>query len=160
MQKNEIQNKLATIRNGAYTNITFMSDLTPNKDNKNHRIQKVISAVVRLGVAYSHIEVESIQARRVADENGVPLTEKLPWGEWDPNCQYLIEHKGNYYLRCTVSRSPNHRRYVKYLLDGVEVSKETVMPLTRASEWAPRDKEEYVFNPKIENVLSLGKEVK
>ena len=32
MNKNEIQNKLATLRNGAYTNITFLSDIIPNKD--------------------------------------------------------------------------------------------------------------------------------
>lgn len=160
MKKTEIQNKLATIRNGAYTNITFLSDLTPNKDNKEHKIQKVVSAIVRLGVAYSHIQVESIQARKVVDGEGKPISEQLPWGEWDPDCRYLIAHKGNYYLRCTVSRSPNHHRSVKYLLDGVEVAKEEIMPLTRASEWTPRDKEEYVFNPKIENVLALGKEGK
>ena len=157
MEKKEIQNKLAEIRNGTYTNITFMSDIIPNKENKEHKIQKVISAIVRLGVTYSHIEAESIQARKVADENGTPLTEQLPWGNWDPDCRYLIEHKGTYYLRCTTARNTKHRRYVKYLLDGVEVSKEEIIPLTRASEWTPREKEEYVFNPKIENILSLGK---
>lgn len=160
MEKQQIQNFVATNRNGAYTNIIFASDLTPNKDNKNHRIQKVISAVVRLGVKYSHIGVDSIQSRATVDENGNAITEQLPWGTWDLDCPYLIEHKGNYYLRCTISRSPKHRRHVKYLLDGVEVSKEVVMPLTRASEWTPRDREEYVFNPKIENVLALGKEAK
>ena len=159
MKKNEIQNKLAAIRNGAYTNITFLSDMIANKDNKEHRIQKVVSAVVRLGVKYSNIQVESIQARKVADENGKPLTEKLPWGEWDPECGYLISHKDTYYLRCTVSRSPNHHRVVTYLLDGKPATKEEVMPLTRASEWTPREREEYVFNPKIENILTLGKEV-
>jgi hypothetical protein len=46
------------------------------------------------------------------------------------------------------------------LLDGRPATKEEVMPLTRASEWAPKTKEEYVFNPKIENVLALGKEAK
>ena len=160
MEKTVIQSKLATIKNGAYTNITFVSDITPNKDNKDHKIQKVISAVVRLGVTYSHSQVESIQARKVADENGVPLTEHLPWGEWDPECGYLIAHKGGFYLRCTVSRSPKHHRTVTYMLDGKEVSKEEIIPMTRASEWTPRDREEYVFNPKIENVLSLGKEGK
>ena len=159
MNKTEIQNKLAGLRNGTYTKIKFLSDMTSNKDNKEHRIQKVVSAVVRLGVQYSHINVEQIQARKVAEEDGKPLTEQLPWGEWDPECGYLISHKGTHYLRCTVSRSPNHHRIVTYLLDGKPATKEEVMPLTRASEWTPREREEYVFNPKIENILELGKEV-
>lgn len=160
MKKQEIQNKLATIRNGAYTNIMFLSDLTPNKDNKEHKIQKVVKAVVRFGVTYSHIDVESIQARPVIDGEGKPITEQLPWGEWDLECGYLIAHKGTHYLRCTVSRSPKHHRKVSYLLDGQPISKEEIMPLTRASEWTPREREEYVFNPKIENILALGKEAK
>lgn len=156
MKKEDIKNKLAAIRNGAYTNITFLSDIISNKDNKEHKIQKVVSAVVRLGVTYSHINTAAIQERNaMLDDLGNPVTEKLPWGEWDPECRYLIAHKGNYYLRCTVSRSPKHQRSVKYLLDGVEVTKEDVMALTRASEWDR--KEEFVFNPKIENILTLGK---
>ena len=158
MNKNEIQNKLATLRNGAYTNITFLSDIIPNKDNKDRKIQKMTQAVVRFGVTYSHIQVDSIQARKVIDGEGKPITEQLPWGEWDPECECLISHKGNYYLRCTVSRSPKHSRHVSYLLDGREATKEEVMALTRPSEWTREDREEYVFNPKIENILKIGKE--
>jgi len=156
MKKQEIKNKLETVKKGAYTNIIFLSDIISNKDNKEHRIQKLVKAVVRLGVTYSHINVEEIQARPI--EAGE--AEKLPWGEWDQDCDCLISHKDNYYLRCTVSRSPKHHRIVSYLLDGRPATKEEVMPLTRASEWAPKTKEEYVFNPKIENVLALGKEAK
>lgn len=169
MKKQEIQQVLSTLRNGAFTNITFLSDLTPNKDSKGHKVQKRISAVVRLGINYSHIGVESIQARKVAEEDGKPLTDKLPWGEWDPECAYLINHtkedkdtgelKTTTYLRCTVSRNTKHRREVTYLLDGVEVSKEEIAPFVRPSELTPKDREEYVFNPKIENVLALGKKL-
>lgn len=158
MQKQEIQNKLAKIRNGAYTNITFLSEIIPNKDNKEHKIQKITKAVVRFGITYSHIKVDSIQSRPVLPGESKPLTEQLPWGEWDPECSCLIAHKDNYYLRCTVSRSPKHHRETRYFLDGVEVSREEVIPLTRPSEWTPR--EEYVFNPKIENILAIGKEVR
>ena len=152
MNRTEIQERLSTIRNGAYTNITFISDIAVNKDNKEHRVQKIVSAVVRLGIAYSHIQVDTIQFR----DRNKEYEEKLPWGEWDEKCPYLIAHKGNLYLRCTVSRSPNHHRAVKYLVDGVEVSQEEAMLYTRPSEWTKR--EEYVFNPNISNVLSLGKE--
>ena len=168
MKKQEIQNALATLRNGAYTNITFLSDLTPNKDSKGHKVQKRIEAVVRLGINYSHIGVESIQAKRVGVDGDKPLSE-LPWGEWDPDCSYLINHvkedkatgelKTFTYLRCTVSRNTKHRRIVTYLLDGKEVTKEEIAPYVRPSELAPKDREEYVFNPKIENVLALGKKL-
>ncbi len=154
MTKQEIQAKLATVRNGAYTNITFVSDIIVDKDHKEHRVQKVVSAIVRLGVCYSHIDVEAIQSR----PNNGETNEKLPWGEWDAECPYLIAHKDNYYLRCTVSRAPNHHRKVKYLVDGQEVTKEEAMQFTRPSEWN-KTNEDYVFNPKIVNVLSLGKEV-
>ena len=153
MKRNEITAKLQTIRNGAYTNITFISDVCSNKDYKDRKVQKIVSAVVRLGVQYSHIQVEEIQSRQ---KDGLSTEEKLPWGEWDIDCPYLISHKDNYYLRCTVSRSPNHHRKVRYLVDGVEVTKEEAMLYTRPSEW--NKKEEYVYNPKIDNILSLGKE--
>ena len=155
MTKQEIQTKLASIRNGAYTNITFLSDIAVNKENKEHKVQKVVSAVVRLGVCYSHINVESIQNR--PQDNNEGTADKLPWGEWDVDCPYLIFHKDNYYLRCTVSRSPNHHRKVKYLVDGVEVTKEEAMKYTRPSEWTKQN-DDYVYNPKLVNVLSLGKE--
>lgn len=152
MTREEIIAKLSTVKNGTYTNITFISDIVSDKDHKEHKVQKITSAIVRLGVAYSHIQVDTIQFRdRTKGEE-----EQLPWGEWDPECPYLIMHKDNYYLRCTVSRSPNHHRKVRYLIDGVEVTKEEAMSFTRPSEWVK--KEDYVFNPKITNVLSLGKE--
>lgn len=157
MQKKELQNALAKLHKGSYTKITFISEMTPNKEHKDRKIQKMVSAVVRLGVAYSHINVESIQARKIDNSKS---TDQLPWGEWDPECGYLITHKGNHYLRCTVSRSPKHHRSVSYILDGKVATKDQIMDLVRPSELAPRDKEEYVFNPKIENILALGKEAR
>ena len=151
MQKAKIQKTLAKLHNGAYTNITFLSDLIPNKDNKDRKIQKLTKAVVRLGVTYSHINVGTIKAHTAGADNN-----KLPWGEWDPECSCLIVHKGNYYLRCTVSRSPKHQRKTVYLLDGEVVTLEQIADLVRPSE-LNRDREEYVFNPKIENILALGK---
>ena len=157
MNRTEIQNYLAKRHNGTYTNITFLSDVISNKDHKEVKVQKIVEAVVRFGVQYSHIQVEEIQAR---PRDNTTTEEKLPWGEWDIDCPYLISHKDTQYLRCTVSRSPKHHRRVRYLVDGVEVTKEQAMVYTRPSEWVPREKEEYVFNPKIENVLRLGKEVR
>lgn len=155
MTKQEIQAKLASVRNGTYTNITFLSDIAVNKDNKEHTVQKMVSAVCRLGVCYSHIDAENIKNR--PQDNSEETKDKLPWGEWDTECPYLIVHKDNYYLRCTVSRAPNHHRKVKYFVDGVEVTKEEAMKYTRPSEWNKQN-DDFVYNPKLANVLSLGKE--
>lgn len=153
MTKEELQAKLASVRNGAYINISFKSEVPVNKDYKGHTVTKIVSAVTRLGVCYAHINADTIKYRPV-DSNA---PDQLPWGEWDEECPYLIKHKDAYYLRCTISRAPNHHRHVKYFVDGVEVSKEVAKIYTRPSEWTPKDKEEYVYNPKLENVLSLGK---
>jgi len=156
MEKALVLTIVSTMKKGTYQKITYTSDITSNKDNKERHVQKVVSSVVRIGIQYSHINVESIQSRKTSDSG----TEQLPWGTWDIDCPFLIEHKGNYYLRCTVSRSPKHHPTVTYLVDGEPATKELAMSLTRASEWTPREKEEYVFNPKIQNILSLGKEAK
>lgn len=158
MEKQDLQNKLATNQKGAYTNIMFLSDLASNKYNKNHKVQKVVKAVVRFGVAYSHINAESIRAR--LDRKDKAAVSQLPWGEWDPECEYFITHKNTRYLRCTISRSPKHHCKVSYLLDGKPATLEQIMPLTRASEWGPHDREDFVYTPKIENVLAIGKEAK
>ena len=117
----------------------------------------MVSAICRFGVAYSHINVDAIQQR--PQDNSGEVSEKLPWGEWDNECPYFIVHKDNYYLRCTVSRSPNHHRKVTYLLDGVEITREEAMKYTRPSEWNKQN-EDYVYNPKLINIVSIGKEVK
>lgn len=158
MEREELTKKLNSIRNGTYTNIAFVSNIISNKDNKDRKVQKHVNAVVRLGVAYSHIDAEEVKARQTTDEQGNEIPGKLAWGEWDPECGYLINHNGKTYLRCTVSRSPNHSRKVSYLLDGVVTKKEDVIPLTRGSEW--NKKETLVFDINIENILSLGKEGK
>lgn len=167
MEKEELLNALKKVHNGSYINIIYRSTLIPNRDNKDKKIEKIVSAVVRLGVAYSHINAESVVASRKYDENGKLIPEKLPWGQWDPDCCYLINHtkedkktkelKTTSYLRCTVSRSPNHHSNIKYLLNGKEVSKEEIMPLTIGSEWTERKDELVVFVKPIEQVLSLGK---
>lgn len=153
MNKTILVNKLNTIRNGAYINISYVSDLTPNKDNQEHKIQKLITSVIRLGVAYSHINDESIKERQ--NDNA---EHKLPWGVWDEECPYIINHKGNSYLRCTISNSPYHHHIVEYLLDGVKVTKEDIANIVRESELKSSNKKLLIFNVNIKNIISLGKE--
>lgn len=156
MDRKQILDCLKTIHNGSYTKIRFISTIPSNKDNKGKLIQKITESVVRLGVIYNHIQVTEIQERK-GEANSI---HRLPWGEWDPEAKnYLIEHKDNYYLRCSTSRSPRHHGKVQYFIDGVEATKEEVMPLTRPSEWTD-DRNIYVFSPNIENILAIGKEVK
>ncbi len=156
MKKQEVQQILGANHNGAYTNIVYMSDIQVDKDHKDKKVQKMVAAVTCFGVAYSHIQVDTIQFKnRTKEEPGT-----LPWGEWDPECQYLICHKGNYRLRCKVSRSPNHKPVVAYFIDGVKVSKEEAMAITRPSAWNKPQKENWVYTVKLENVVALKEEAK
>jgi len=157
MNKQQIEQSLKAIHNGAYTKIRYLSTIPSNKENKGKVVQKMTDSIVRLGVTYCHIAVPEIQD---SIKNNDSAKRELPWGQWDEqNPNYLIEHKGNYYLRCSTSRSPNHHGKVRYFVDGAEVSKEEAMSLTRPSEWTDA-RTMYVFNPKIENILAIGKEVK
>lgn len=151
MNREEILNNLKKVRNGAYTKIRFISTITSNKNNKNKLVQKVTESVVRLGVTYAHIEVVKASGKKKNEDNF-----GLPWGQWDPNCSYLIEHKGKYYLRCSTSRSPKHHANATYYIDGVECTKEEAAAVTNPGEWN-NTKEMYVFTPNIENILALGK---
>ena len=153
MKREEILAFLKGMKNnGIYTNIKYESHIKGNKDNKDKLVTKITDGIVRLGVAYSHIDAPEV---KISSEVGEAQRE-LPWGEWDPECPYLINHKGRTYLRCATSRAPNHHSKTKLFIDGVEVSKEEAIAVTRASDW---DKKQtiVVFTLPIENIISLGK---
>ena len=154
MKKEEIKNKLLARKKGAYTNIMFLSDLISNKDNKERRVQKLVKAIACFGITYSHMAAVKEKMRITGDKE----PNKLRWGEWDPDCSLFIRHNGNYYLRCTVSRSPRHHTSVSYLLDGKPATLEEIIPVVRPSELAPR--KDLVYDLKVEHVLGLVEEAK
>ena len=128
---------------------------TPNVD-----IVKVTEVTVRLGIRYSHIA--PVAASIIASGLNGEANLELPWGQWDPECKYLIEHKGNYYLRCTNiysgdvselsdtdrSKKRRNRPTSVYYLNGEKISKSALQALgyLKDSYWKDDEKLVWVYN--------------
>jgi len=80
MEKQELLNIISNKHQGAYVQVTYQTNITPNKNFKGHVITKVVQSVVRFGVRYSNIKsvIEKRQAIGMVGE----IKEVLPWGEW------------------------------------------------------------------------------
>ena len=153
MTREEILKFLKSMKkNGIYTNISYKSFIKGDKNHKDTVVQKTTKGIIRLGITYSHIDAPEV---KVSDTTSGEQRE-LPWGEWDPECPYLINHKGRTYLRCATSRAPNHHSQTNFAIDGVVVSKEDAMAVTRPSDWNKKP-DIVVFTLPIENIISLGK---
>ena len=106
---------------------TFVTE-RPMKTRKGMQpITKRSQFQARVGVNY-----ENIQAVKDKREHGMLHAESagLPWGTWHV-FPYVIEHKGEYYVRCTVIRN-DFRRAPVYTQNGEEISWES---LHRHSAW-------------------------
>jgi hypothetical protein len=103
----------------------------------------------RVGVNYDNIA--SVKEGRA---NGEKPAENagLPWGEWVV-FPYVIAHKGEYYVRCTVVRN-NFRKAAKFIRGGVEISKEEAQVACLASEFSEGGDNE-VFNIKVSSIRSV-----
>lgn len=162
MEKTVLENKLANVHNGAYINIRFARKCETYKKLGDLDISKETESVVRLGVAYSHIQDEKVQDRvsaakaRVLELGEAYEPNKLPWGQWVPGSKYLIEHKGKYYLRCTLSRSPKHHPHVTYTQHGKVVGYEEIEACLTASEKSKNG--DVIFAIPLDSIISIGKQ--
>lgn len=163
MEKTLLMNKLNSIKNGTYINIHFARSCETYKKLGDLHIVKDTQAVIRLGIRYSHIQDDQVQARiqaarLAAIERGdkESVDTKLPWGHWVEGSKYLIEHNGRYYLRCTLSRSPKHRTKVTYTQGGEPVELEKIIDCLTAKEKNSNNDVVYVIP--VENIISLGRE--
>lgn len=113
-------------------------------------IQKESTFQCRIGVNYDNIAV--VQDKR---DNG-ELPEKnagLPWGHW-VEFPYVIEHKDEYYIRCTTLNN-NYQGHVRYLREGVEITRAEAEKACLAAEFPKSTKESDVFNIKVGSILDV-----
>ena len=135
MENQQILNALKNHKKGTYVN------LTKTKDYGNGLIKET-DMVIRLGVSFQNMKVN--EGRTVGS---------LPWGNWVEGLEnYVIEHKGNYYLR--VSNTNSHIAKSKYLLNNVEVSKDVAETLVNPKKLASKASD--VYNIKFENIVKIG----
>lgn len=137
MTDQEIIRAMLKKKKGQYVSLKKEKDL-------GNGIKKITDMVIRLGVDYSNLKV---------NENRKDEIGSLPWGQWVKGLEgYVIEHKGNYYLRVTSSYSNTTKSI--YLLDGVEVSKEEVELKLPQSKLKSHESD--VYNIKFQNIIELN----
>ena len=138
MLLNELIEKLETIKKGAFIHIEYKSEKELAKKYGSPKLEKFTNGCYRLGMAYSNLG---------ANKNVV--TGDLPWGQFVLN-NYIIEHKGRYYLRIYTTQ---HKSHTKYFLNGVETDKATLEQEYNYKSSGPT----LCFNVPIENILKLGR---
>lgn len=112
-------------------------------------ITKTSEFQCRVGVNYDNIK--AVQEKRA--EGQLPAENAgLPWGEW-VDFPYVIAHKGEYYVRCTILRNA-FRKAPTFTRGGVEISKEEAQVACLASEFREGDDND-VFNVKLSAIRSV-----
>ena len=103
----------------------------------------------RVGVNYDNIK--AVQEKRESGE--LPRENAgLPWGEW-ALFPYVITHKGEYYVRCTVIRN-GFRKAAEYRRGDQLITKEEAQIACLASEFKLGDDNE-VFNIKVSSIRAV-----
>ena len=137
MTNQEIIDAMMSKKRGQYVNLKKEKDL-------GNGVKKITDMVIRLGVDYANMKV---------NENRETEIGSLPWGKWVEGLEgYVIEHKGNYYLRVASSYSNTTKSI--YTLNGIEVSKEQIENLVAPSKLNSKPSD--VYNIKFENIIQLG----
>ena len=114
-------------------------------------IDKTSEFQCRVGVAY-----DNMQAVKEGREDGTLPEENagLPWGEWIA-FPHVIGHKGELYIRCSLSNTAFRRAPVFTLADGNTIDKVDVIPMALASEFKESDDDKLVFNIKLSSILEV-----
>lgn len=113
-------------------------------------INKTSEFQCRVGVNYDNIA--TVKEGR-ADGTLPAENAGLPWGEWEI-FPYVIAHKGERYVRCTMLQNSFRRAPVFTLEDGTVIDKEQVIPMALASEFKEGD-DNAVFNIKLSSILEV-----
>lgn len=104
----------------------------------------------RVGVTYDNIG--AVQEKRESGE--LPAENQgLPWGEWE-TFPYVIAHKGERYVRCTMLRN-NFFRAPVFTVNGETISREDAERMALASEFRKDEDGPDVFNIKLSSVINV-----
>jgi hypothetical protein len=162
--------KLAKKNKGQAFKMSWCSDVSMSAEAKRQGLQavKIVESNIRYGVKYSNIQ--SVKERRLlkafenggisnSDENN--SEHQLKWGQWKAKYEgVLIEHKEKDYFRFYTSTLKNHVPKCKYLLNGVEITKQELMdlkigekPVVINSYWNSNVEE--TMTVKVENIIDI-----
>lgn len=142
MQFNNFERLQPNIKPGCNYKAIYKSVTIKNGNT----IEKVTSGLYRFGINYANMA--SVKAK-IKDLS----TSKLPWGKWQIK-NYLIEHKGDYYVRMYPSSFKHKTSKTYYLLNGVKVEKQKLISMGLIKDEPPKQKDCFVI--KLENLIGLG----
>jgi len=146
LQTNEIL-QLLNKRRGT---IATLTTLRPMKVRKNKEtIMKLSTFQARVGVEYDNIQ--AVKDKRANGELPA-VNQGLPWGTWY-DYPHIIEHKGEYYYRCTVVRN-NFQPQVEYTRNGQAITRAEAEVDCLASEFRNGDDNE-VFTIKVASLQAV-----
>lgn len=125
--------------------IVTMKTARPMKVRKGQApIEKLSHFQCRMGVNYDNIK----KVKEGREDGTLPEENTgLPWGTWH-TFPYVIEHKGEYYIRCTIVNNA-FRKAPEYFRDGVQITKEEAKVACLASEFKESIDMDVVFNIKL-----------
>lgn len=144
MNIEQFKKEAENIKKGAYVKVTYKSEPKTTKEFKDVKVEKITSAVVRIGIKYQNLK-----------ENKNIVTGSLNYGTWEKTLEnYIIEYNGTYYLRLYTSKSPKHKAHTQYLLNGKETTKQDLINKGIIKDNASR--ETNLYNIKLNNLIKIG----
>ena len=147
-----ILKKLYSKRNGAYFRISYITDCNKkvSADWKGHNVSKITTMSVRKGISYDNLK--SVIEKRKTE--GQQAYKKSAW--FHHIDKTLLKHNDEeaYY----VALFPNHgKKNTKWLLDGIEVSKEYLVTnnVLQPSYWKSKSEALDMFTLGIEKIIDV-----
>ena len=148
-----VMDLLQSVRKGANIILEWERPCKVRKSYDGPAITKRVKMVGRTGVEYDNIK--SVQEKR--EDGTLPFENQgLPWGTW-LSYPFIIEHKGNHYVRLYNGTSKLTRPCVAFFQGGMEVAKEAVESFLLASELRSEHGDTFTCN--ISNMIRIHKEI-
>jgi hypothetical protein len=142
---------------GNFVKVSWKSNPTPAASFKK---EGIILEKQTVGVCRAGINFENLSAVKVGIEEGVRgEVEPLPWGEWK-SFPYIIENKGEEYIRLYPSEGINHYPTSKFYVNGEQVDKNIFATYLTPSEAKKLidptgDSKPICFTIKSKNILAI-----
>lgn len=148
MEFTKVLRRIEKNKKGTFVPMVWERPVKVKKAFQNEILTKRSSGLVRLGIDYDHMQ--AVQVKRTTGE--LPSQNAgLQWGQWEM-FPYIIEHKGNKYLRC--SPVPKTRIKTEYFLNGRNVEYAEIENMLLASEKTSTESLD-TFSINVNHILAL-----
>lgn len=149
IEQTEIKNKLVS-RKGQIVTIHTKRPMKVTKGQPT--IEKESIFQCRIGVTYDNIKAvqEKRESGELPEEN-----QGLNGFVWEGDSNVILKSikSEELYVRCTKMKSNVAK--TKYLMNGKEVDKDLIKPMCLAAEFPKTERDNDVFNIKLESILEL-----